>query len=187
MERHAGEIEREFDAGNEKGAVKLHGMVLEVQKAVAGETIGDVKATSSSYMFGGLGKDGYYLLEFSPEGGRTWHHPAHFSAIGSADALAIHSFRELRHHHLSGLPIYHVQLLAQRTVQDAIATAAFGIGGVVKVATVDAGGARMLDGVEVKALEDGVKIWKDQEVELLVGLGPASAAPPPETSDPPTE
>lgn len=188
VDRHAADIVRDFGRRAESGGVTLHRHVHGILKTIADEALGDLKESLSSYLFGGLTQDGPFLMEVSVQGLREWRQMDHFSCIGSGDVFAMHSYRSLRHHDLRRLKLAQAQALAFRTVDDAIATAAFGLGGVVNIAVVDQDGARILEPQELAATRDAVDLWKRQEVEILGALaqdaGIASLAA---NSEPPAE
>jgi 20S proteasome alpha/beta subunit len=184
------DIVREFKR-REPGAANLHKHIHKIQKEVEEETLGDDKSKAeqrSTYLFGVFCEQGPHVLEFGLAGNREWHDKEGFSAIGSGALFATHSFRSLRHHELMSLNLAQAEALAWRTVDDAIATAAWGLGGVVDLAVVDSDGARMLEPQEVAAVQDTVDLWRGQEVETLGALGKLSGSPgSPASGDPPAE
>jgi hypothetical protein len=72
-------------------------------------------------------------------------------------------------------------------VANAIATAAFGLGGAVRLSVVTPGGASIVPEGDLEAVRDLVPLWEQREVELLADLDapPASAVGDP--TDPPSE
>jgi len=190
LEGCTAEIVRDFKHF-EPGMKTLHKHIHKIQDEVERETLGDLQAKAaqrSAYLVAFFTEDGPHILEFETAGSRTLHDTDGFSAIGSGDIFAMHSFRSLRHHQLVTLSQPQAQALAWRTVDDAIATAAWGLGGPVSIAVVDSKVARMLEPQEVEAVRDTVGLWRQQEVEILGALGRLSGLPA-ETvvPEPPTE
>ncbi len=70
------------------------------------------------------------------------------------------------------------QALAYRTVENAIATAAYGLGGRTRLSTVTPSGACILDDTQMRAVQDTVDIWKQREVEILEELASGVEGPP---------
>lgn len=192
VEKQAASIVREFRSGQEAGAREIHKVVNGVQRQVASEVLASAgQMYETGFLFAGYSKDGPYILECDGKGGREWQHPKHFATIGSGDIFAVHAWRSLAHHDIGALSLAQAQALAYRTIEDAIATAAFGLGGQVQICIASRDQQpHVLDGSEMKAVEDLVAIWKAQEVDVLKGLGPSSKAepePPAATKEPPHE
>lgn len=191
LTQHAGDIVRAFGQGHELGARKIHTRVSAVQREIAAEILGDpMEEGASAYPFGGYGASGQFLLEIDSSGVRQWCERSHFTAIGSGAIYAVHAYRSVAHYRLPSLSLVQAQALAYRTVENAIATAALGLGGAIRLATVTPAGACALGEVELEAVQDTVDIWKQREVEILAELDPAAddetppAAPP---AEPPRE
>jgi 20S proteasome alpha/beta subunit len=192
IDKQGASIVREFAKGHEAGARELHKHVTGVQRQIAGEVLPSAGGTyETGFLFTGYSKDGPYILECDGKGAREWQHPNHFATIGSGDIFAVHAWRSIAHHDIPSLSLAQAQALLYRTIEDAIATAAFGLGGQVQVCIASPGVApHVLDREEMKAVQDLVEIWKAQEVDVLKGLGPTSKAepePPAATTPPPSE
>jgi 20S proteasome alpha/beta subunit len=189
VNRHAAEIVRAFAQDHELGARKIHTRVSAVQREVAAEILGDPEQEgASAYLFGGYGASGQWLLEIDSSGMRQWCERGHFTAIGSGSIYAVHAYRSIEHYRLPSLSLVQAQAFAYRTVENAIATAALGLGGAVRLATVTPAGACALGDTDLKAVQDVVDIWKQREVEILGELDPVAAPPAPAAVDePPSE
>jgi 20S proteasome alpha/beta subunit len=191
LEAHAREILAAFAVSHELGAREVFRRVNTVQKQVFTEAVGDPTNVGSSYLFAGYGVAGPFLLEIDSDGGRQWSDRHSFAAIGSGAIYAIHASRSIAHHRLPALSLVQAQALAYRTVENAIATAALGLGGATRLLVVTPSGAGLLDRTELKAVQDIVDIWKQREVEILLELGAAaedpSAQPGAPLPEPPSE
>lgn len=178
VERQAGNIVAGFAKGREPGAKELHKYVNGIQKQVAAELLPSAGDTyETGFLFAGYSKDGPYILECDRKGTRDWHHERHFQAIGSGDIFAMHAWVSVAHHNIANLSLLQGEALAYRTIEDAVATAAFGLGGKVQMCVVTPDGkARALDKTELQAIDDAVRLWKQREVEVVAGLA-ATAAP----------
>jgi proteasome beta subunit len=172
LDKHSGDITRGFERGHEAGANEIHKRVNEIQKRVYEETVGDKKATNSEYIFAGFGKEGPFLLEIGPESARQWHHTGGFTAIGSGDVFAMHGWRSVSHYEVKSLTLDQAQALAYRTVDNVIATAAFGIGGAVQMCVVTMTSATVSDKTQLDAVQDLIDIWKQREMDVLGELAP---------------
>jgi 20S proteasome alpha/beta subunit len=179
LTHHAGDVVRAFAQGHELGARKIHARVSAVQREIAAEILGDpTEEGTSAYLFGGYGAAGQFLLEIDSSGVRQWCERSHFTAIGSGAIYAVHAYRSIAHYRLPSLSLVQAQALAYRTVENAIATAALGLGGAIRLATVTSDGACALGDVDIKAVQDTVDIWKQREVEILAELDPAAEEAP---------
>ncbi len=191
LAKHSGEIMKGFSKGHEAGAQEIFKRVNAVQKQIASEVLGDPgKEGTSTYLFGGYGAAGQFLLEIDSVGVRQWSERSHFTAIGSGDIYAIHAYRSISHYKLPSLSLVQAEALAYRTVENAIATAALGLGGAIRLAAVTPSGACILDDTKIKAVQDVVDIWKQREVEILDELPSAETEMPPRDGDmagPPSE
>jgi 20S proteasome alpha/beta subunit len=187
LTQHAAEIVRAFGQGHEMGARKIHTRVSAVQREVAAEILGDPNEEgASAYLFGGYGATGQWLLEIDSSGVRQWCERGHFTAIGSGTIYAVHAYRSIEHYRLPSLSLVQAQAFAYRTVENAIATAALGLGGAVRMATVTPGGACALGDTDLRVVQDTVDIWKQREVEILAELSQAGEEAPP-AGEPPRE
>jgi 20S proteasome alpha/beta subunit len=188
LAEHADAILHAFSISHELGARAVFTHVNGVQKRIAREVL-DPDAAGSSYLFGGYGAAGRFLLEVASDGVRQWSERSGFTAIGSGDIFAVHAYRSVAHYRLPSLSLVQAQALAYRTVENAIATAAFGLGGAVRLAAVTPSGACLLDDTQLKAVQDTVDIWKQREVEILAELAPAASEPAgaDAVSEPPSE
>jgi 20S proteasome alpha/beta subunit len=142
---------------------------------------------SVAFLFVGYAKDGPFILEVSASGTRQFH-SVPLAAIGSGEIFAAHAMHAVAHYDVASLTRDLALAVAYRTIDDAIETAAFGLGGKVQLIAVTKDGAKALGGQEVKAVQDLVDLWKIKEVETLGSLSPA--APPSESApaeEPPSE
>jgi 20S proteasome alpha/beta subunit len=189
LEAHVREILAAFQVSHELGAREVFRRVNGVQKQVFAEMVGDPGAGGSSYLFAGYGAAGPFLLEIDADGGRQWSDRRSFAAIGSGAIYAIHASRGIAHQRLPSLSLVQAEALAYRTVENAIATAALGLGGTVRLTVVTPSGAAILDETELKAVQDIVDIWKQREVEILQELGSVADEPTPAPAppEPPSE
>lgn len=192
LEAHAREIVAAFEVSHELGAREVFRRVNSVQKQVFTEAVGDPTNVGSSYLFAGYGASGPFLLEIDSDGGRQWSDRHSFAAIGSGAIYAIHASRSIAHYRLPALSLVQAQALAYRTVENAIATAALGLGGATRLLVVTPSGASVLARTELEAVRDIVGIWKQREVEILQELGSsaseeASSAPREPPLEPPSE
>jgi 20S proteasome alpha/beta subunit len=183
LEKQSGNISSEFRKGGEPGAKELHKYVNAVQRQAALEAMPSAgQAFDTAFLFAGYSRDGPFILECDQKGGRQWQHPFHFAAIGSGDIFAVHAWRSVAHYDIANLSLAQAEALGYRTIQDAVATAAFGLGGQVQMCiATKADGPRHMDKTEVDAIDDAVKLWKQREVEALGALAPTPA----EAGEPP--
>lgn len=86
-------------------------------------------------LFVGYAREGPFILDISPSGSRHFSDRPH-EAIGSGDIFALHAMRSVAHYDVANLPLECAQALAYRTVDNAIRTAAFGLGGRVQLLVV---------------------------------------------------
>jgi 20S proteasome alpha/beta subunit len=166
----AAEIVVAFSKGHEEGARAIFTRVNALQKRVASEVLGDASTGASAYLFGGHGVAGQFLLEITADGVRQWCERSGFTAIGSGDIFAVHAYRSVSHYELPKLSLVQAQALAYRTVENAIATAAYGLGGDIRLSVATASGAHMLSETDIRAVQDIVDIWKQREVDILEEL-----------------
>ena len=187
LTQQAGDIIRAFSQSHEMGARRIHLRVAAVQREVAAEVLGDpLEEGTSAYLFGGYGAAGQFLLEIDSSGVRQWCERGHFTAIGSGAIYAVHAYRSIAHYRLPSLSLVQAQAFAYRTIENAIATAALGIGGAARLVTVTPDGACVLSDTDLKAVQDTVDIWKQREVEILAELEQAAPANG-ELQEPPSE
>lgn len=175
------------DAG---GSEKIFAIINKHQHQAAKDHVptGGGSAETMGALF--VGYDGLrrpFIFEISP-GGQRGFHERPYNAIGSADIYAVHALRSVENYY--NLPELNRELamaLGYRTIDNAIKTAAFGIGPPIQLLEVTPGaGARCLDETEVKAIADIVDLWRDKEVATLTSLlRPQSLEDPVE--EPPTE
>lgn len=179
LEKQAASIVREFNKGREAGAKELHGHVNGVQRQVSKELLPTAgESYETGFLFAGYAKDGAYILECDRKGAREFHQVRHFAAIGSGDIFAVHAWRSVAHYDIGAMSLAQAQALAYRTIESAIATAAFGLGGEVHMCVVAAGKEpHILSLEEMQAIEDMVKLWKEREVEVLGELGESPKKP----------
>jgi 20S proteasome alpha/beta subunit len=173
LEKEAAAIAREFNKGREAGARELHGPVNAVQTQVSKELLPSAGETyATGFLFAGYAKDGPFILECDAKGAREFHHVRHFAAIGSGDIFAVHAWRSVAHYDIAAMTLAQAQALAYRTIENAVATAAFGLGGAVQICTATTiKDAHLLSLQEMQVIEDMVKLWKEREIEVLGALG----------------
>jgi 20S proteasome alpha/beta subunit len=181
------EITRAFAKSHELGAQHISQRVNDVQRKVASETIGKPSNSGSSYVFAGYGAAGQFILEFDVDGVREWSERNGFTAIGSGALYAVHDYQRHSHHALLSSNLVQLQALAYRTVENAISTAALGLGGAIRLAIVTRSGACLLDGKAIEAVKDTVDIWKRREVEIFAELGLPAVEQETVRSEPPAE
>jgi hypothetical protein len=119
-------------------------------------------------------------------------HTVPYAAVGSGDVFALHAIRSVAHYDILALGRVQAQALAYRTIDNAINTAAFGLGGPVQLLVVNNGRASLLSKTEIEAVRDLVDLWKRREVETLASLsavepGAAAGMPAPPVEEPPEE
>jgi len=190
LESHVPEIRHGFvKDGTEQGARKVFGLVNPIQQQAVKEHVQPFSREPQSVaaLFVGYSKGQPFILEIAREGTRQFH-DAPYAAIGSGDVFAIHAIRSVAHYKVEELAQDSALALAFRTVDSAIKTAAFGLGGEVQLLVVTAEGARCLSRAELRPIEDLIDIWKGKEVETLGSLSPEPKPPPgPSPVEPPKE
>jgi hypothetical protein len=87
----------------------------------------------------------------------------------------MHAWHSVSHYDIAKLTLLQGQVLAYRTIEDAVATAAFGLGGQVQMCVATRDGARQVDKAEIDAIVDAIKIVKGKEIEALGALAPSEA------------
>ena len=190
LESHFTEIRHGFTKdGAEQGARRVFGLVNPIQQQAVKEHVQPFSREPQSVagLFVGYSKSQAFILEIAREGTRQFH-DAPYAAIGSGDVFAIHAIRSVAHYKVEELTEDSALALACRTVDSAIKTAAFGLGGEIQLLVVTADKARCLSRAEIKPIEDLVDIWKGKEVEALGSLSPEPApSPQPSLEDLPKE
>jgi hypothetical protein len=124
-----------------------------------------------------------WILEISRTASDVQHEEIGFAAIGSADIFPYFALTSLAHYGVRQRSTAEGQLIAYRVLDDAINTAAYGIGMPIRISVVDRpsdaaqpGQARPLSIDELRALEEAVTGWKKTETDSLaetLGLRPA--------------
>jgi hypothetical protein len=113
--------------------------------------------------------DGYWLLELNENNTPTLA-PRGFHAIGSGSVAAQVASGLLAHYESHGRNLWHLKLIAYRTVATCINVLGgpYGIGGPVQLwESVEAGGFQELDEQALKDVEHGVEQWVTIERESL--------------------
>jgi proteasome beta subunit len=138
-------------------------------------------------LFCGYCGDDPWILEITRTATDVQHEEIGFAAIGSADIFPYFALTSLAHYGVRQRSTAEGQLIAYRVLDDAINTAAYGIGGRVQICIVDrppgAGQpakARRLSLDELRALQEAVTGWKRTESDSLsetLGLGPPGGPP----------
>lgn len=160
--------------GPDQTAHFIQQKVKAVQGAVRSEVLGDEQAKAqygTEFLFGGFCKGEPFLLLIDPNGAREWKHTGNFTAVGSGAQLAVHAYRGWRHYKLNDLGAQQAEILAYRIVVSVTDTAAYGVGGDVSLAVITKSGAHLLSKDEVKAVNDAMAAWLQEEVELVARLG----------------
>lgn len=185
--------------GEQEGAQRLFPVVNKLQKDALGEFVAGVapKGTPDSIpqtlacLFVGYARGQPFILEIAANGSRQFH-SVPYAAVGSGDVFALHAIRSVAHYDILALGKEQAAALAYRTIDNAITTAAFGLGGPVQLLIASSGKAARLNKDEVEAVRDLVDVWKRKEVETLgslsavePGSGPGAAVAPSE--EPPRE
>jgi hypothetical protein len=178
-----------FDSrGAEDGAREVFSVVNALQRKAAEAFVPNVGRQQDSVgcLFVGYGKGTPFILEVD-RGGLREFVPLPYAAIGSGDIFAVHAIRSVAHYNIAALSREQALALAYRTIDNAIQTAAFGLGGKVQLLCVTPEKAWILDDNEVKASQDMVDIWKGKEVETLGALSLPITQVKPAMKEPPSE
>jgi 20S proteasome alpha/beta subunit len=96
-------------------------------------------------------------------------HP-HGEAVGHARHFPAYLMVSTLHYNLAQRGVEQVKILAYRAVADAIKTDATFLGPPIHAYIVTAGGAERLDDARLKAIEDTLNGWKQQEHDIFRGL-----------------
>jgi 20S proteasome alpha/beta subunit len=106
-----------------------------------------------------------WILEIEENGGAEFKDG--FAAIGSAYHYANVAAAMLKEYNASTRELIHGQLLALRVLDTAVAAAAFGVGGALRLAVVSPTGSKVLPAEEVAQARDLVDGWRQAEAETL--------------------
>ncbi len=138
-------------------------------------------------LFCGYSGDDPWILEITHTASDVQHEEIGFAAIGSADIFPYFALTSLAHYGVRQRSTAEGQLIAYRVLDDAINTAAYGIGTPIQMSVVDRpseaaqpGRARPLSIDELRALQEAVTGWKKTETDSLaetLGLRPAEGPP----------
>lgn len=138
-------------------------------------------------LFCGYSGDDPWILEITHTASDVQHEEIGFAAIGSADIFPYFALTSLAHYGVRQRSTAEGQLIAYRVLDDAINTAAYGIGTPIQISVVDRpsdaaqpGRARPLSIDELRALQEAVTGWKKTETDSLaetLGLRPAEGPP----------
>lgn len=107
------------------------------------------------------------FLEFDEIGQVNSHLDTGFYAIGGVGPLAMVAQGLMAHYFREPMPVKHGQLVAYRTISAVCEIAQSGVGPPVRLAVVDADGARVLGDDELSEIETGVERWKALEADTL--------------------
>ena len=186
--------------------------MLEIRKDLVQETARAVREVHArridapgfnpwaSFLFAGCASDGPFILEVHPDLTDTNHIGTGYSAIGSGDIFPYYAMASLTHYTVRDRTLMEAKLIACRILQDAINTAAFGLGLPISMVEVHGpeapgacGTAQRLSADDVRAVQDKILEWKAVETETLselLGLTVVPEAGPvedePEEAEPPT-
>jgi 20S proteasome alpha/beta subunit len=122
--------------------------------------------------------DGYWLMEFGPQGVALEHHVRGFTAIGSGfDAAQIVALM-LDNYEARERPFHHLKLLAHRMTSACIDGLAQSVGGPIQLWSSEDGGPFVkASDDELTQLDEAVKVWRGVEREsLALSLGEAPDA-----------
>lgn len=138
-------------------------------------------------LFCGYSGDDPWILEITHTASDVQHEEIGFAAIGSADIFPYFALTSLAHYGVRQRSTAEGRLIAYRVLDDAINTAAYGIGTPIQISVVDRpsdaaqpGRARPLSIDELRALQEAVMGWKKTETDSLaetLGLRPAEGPP----------
>ncbi len=160
-----GSLAKEFRSnGQEHGARRLFNHINPLQHQALKECAPGLQgeqAQRAAGLFVGYAKGMPFILEVTAGGGRQFH-TVPYAAIGSGDIFASHAICSVAHHDVKLLPMDVAKALAYRTIENAIRTAAWGIGGEVQLPTVTQDGAHCLTAAEIEPVRDIVGIWKEK-------------------------
>lgn len=107
------------------------------------------------------------FLEFDEIGQVNSHLDTGFYAIGFGGPFASVAQGLMAHYFGEPMPLKQAQLVAYRTISTVCEIAPRHVGPPVRLAVVDAGGARVLGDEELSEIETGVERWKTLEAETL--------------------
>jgi hypothetical protein len=111
-----------------------------------------------------------WLVEVDRNGGVEQHEQRGFCALGSGGPFAHFACASMQHHAVRELGARGAQVLAYRTIDTAIAVAAFGLGPPVQMWVIDADGARRVEDDELQVISHTADVWKAMEAEALAGV-----------------
>lgn len=188
------------NSGDQEGAQRLFLIVNKLQKDAVNEFVSGVAPQGTpgsapqmlACLFIGYARGQPFILEIAANGTRQFH-TVPYAAVGSGDVFALHAIRSVAHYDILALSREQAAALAYRTIDNAINTAAFGLGGPVQLLVVNNGKASRLNKDEVEAVRDLVDLWKRKEVETLGSLSavepgmPAQVSAAAPTEQPPKE
>jgi proteasome beta subunit len=152
----------------------------------------------AEFLFVGDASDGPFMLEIHRNLLHTDHIKTGYTAIGSGDIFPYYAMAALKHYQVKQRPLREVKLIACRILEDAINTAAFGLGEPIQMIEIEKGKAGQcgvatkLRRADIQVLRDGVTQWKELEGESLtqfVGIRPIedTAVTVPDAEEPPLE
>ena len=127
----------------------------------------------TDFLFVGDGTDGAFMLEIHRNLLHTDHMRTGYTAIGSGDIFPYYAMAALKHYQVKQRPLREVKLIACRILEDAINTAAFGLGEPIQMIEIEkakagqCGKATKLSRADIQVLRDQVTQWKELEGEAL--------------------
>ncbi|MFH1087539.1 MAG: hypothetical protein V1737_03010 [Chloroflexota bacterium] len=124
----------------------------------------NARPASVSLCFSGYTCHEGWILEINEQGHHERHEQRGLCAIGSGDVLAYHACQSLQHVFHQDRTLQQCQALAFRVIDEAINTAAYGLGYPIQMWTVSSNGAKQLSSSELEAIGTTVRAWK--EIEL---------------------
>lgn len=124
-------------------------------------------ALAGSLLVLGQDGDGYWLLDIDHSNAGTFHPERGFHAIGSGSTGAQVSRGVLEHYEPEARTVWHLQLIAYRTIQTCIRILDVGVGGAVQLWTLQDGTCTGVTGDALERVEHGVEQWTVIERESL--------------------
>jgi len=122
----------------------------------------------------GRDADGYWLLDINHGNVGTFHPERGFHAIGSGSAGAQVSRGLLEHYEPEARTVWHLQLMAYRTIQTCIRFLDAHVGGAVQLWTMQDGTCAEVTGDALEDVEHGVEQWtliQKESLDEVLGAG----------------
>jgi 20S proteasome alpha/beta subunit len=110
---------------------------------------------------------GGWIIEIDPHCQVTSYTQRGFHAVGSGASFAHLANALLAHFEVRSRTLRHCKLVAHRAISTVIESSAYGVGGPVRMWSLDGAGCRELSQEEMNQIEADVDMWKDLERERL--------------------